>query len=148
MMKTATAVALALGLGSMAGCATTDSLVTNAPYAAMPDCTVIAAALELFPEPEDGSDLKVYAIAIPEDPPFMPQKPEQRSPGPLNLTTCDLIGIAWVLTNPTVTLGRPEIHDDVVVVPYSEGYQRPVHAVLEPTPEGGWRHKSAILSAP
>lgn len=142
----ALAAVLAAVLG-LSACATTPEVI-NAPYASAQDCAVIAAALELFPIPEDGSAMKVYAIAVPETPPFRPQRPEQRSPGPLNLRACNFGRVVeWVTANPSFTLGRPEIHDDMVIVPYSDrSGARPVYAVLEPTENGGWRHRGALVS--
>jgi len=131
---------------ALAGCATTPAGVV-APWAQMADCEVVMTALDAFSRPLDGP-LLVNAIAQPENPPFLPQKPEQRSPGPFDMSSCQIQDVEFVASGGTVTLGRPEIHDESVIVPYREQGGTLVHAELERTPQGFWRHKSAYLAAP
>jgi len=137
---------LMLGSAALSGCATTPAGPT-APWAQMADCEVIMTALDAFSRPLDGP-LLVNAIATPETPPFLPQKAEQRSPGPFDMSSCQIPDVEFVPTGGTVTLGRPEIHDESVIVPYREQGGTLVHAELERTPQGFWRHKSAYLAAP
>ena len=134
----------------LAGCGTTAApRVVDLPAApaVAEDCSVMTAMMELFPRPLDGSPLQIYSYALPEDPPFQPQRPEQRTPGRINLEGCPIPEVAFVRDASAITLGRPEIHDGYVIVPYREHAQAAkVRAVLEPVPGGRWRHRSAYLS--
>ncbi|WP_421731183.1 hypothetical protein [Brevundimonas sp.] len=140
-----------LGLALLAGCAMTprieaDPILPSTP-ASSEDCSVFTAMMELFPRPLDGSPLRIYAYAVPEDPPYQPQRAEQRTPGRISLEVCPIPEIAFVRDASAITLGRPEIHDGYVIVPYRESSQHArVRAVLEPVPGGRWRHRSAYLS--
>jgi hypothetical protein len=140
------AVALALG-----ACGTTSApsgpAIVGAP-ASPDDCAVMGTTLEVFSRPVDGSGLKVLDVAVPESPSFMPQRPEQRGSGPISLRGCRFIEVQLVPHGPAVILGRPEIHDDNVIVSYQEPGAAPVHAVLERTTDGHWRHTAALLTQP
>jgi hypothetical protein len=139
---------LALALGA---CGTTGApvgpAIVGAPASA-DDCAVMATTLEVFSRPLDGTGLKVLDVAMPESPPFMPQRPEQRGPTPISLRGCSFIEVQLVSHGPAVILGRPEIHDDNVIVSYQEPGAAPVHAVLQRTPDGHWQHIGALLTPP
>lgn len=143
-----TAASMFLALGA---CGTTSApsgpVLAGAP-ASGEDCAVMATTLEVFSRPVDGSGLKVLEVATPENPSFMPQRPEQRGSGPISLRGCPFIEVQLVSRGPAVVLGRPEIHDDTVIVSYQEPGSAPVHAVLQRKPDGHWQHISALLTAP
>jgi hypothetical protein len=142
------AASLTLGLGA---CGTTAApsgpTLTGAPATA-DDCAVMGTTLEVFSRPLDGTGLKVLDVAVPESPSFLPQRPEQRGAGPISLRGCPFIEVQLVSRGPAVILGRPEIHDDTVIVSYQEPGAAPVHAVLQRTADGHWRHISALLTPP
>ncbi|CAN5217654.1 hypothetical protein BH09PSE1_BH09PSE1_09820 [soil metagenome] len=148
-MKQMTLLPLLLVAVGMTGCGTTASRpgMASAPLASGEDCQVIAQTLELFDRPHDGSGLAVMEVAPLETPAFQAQRPEQRASGPISLRSCALTEVRLVNTGPAVQLWRPEIHDDTVLVGYQEtpGDSR-IHAVLERTETGAWRHKGALLS--
>ena len=143
---------LLLALGA-AACGTTAARpgagsAPSAPLASNEDCAVLAQALELFDRPHDGSGLAVMEVALLETPSFRPQRPEQRAGGPISMRSCPLTEVRLVNTGPAVQLWRPEIHDDTVLVAYrATPADTIIHAVLERTTEGGWRHKGALLGA-
>lgn len=149
-MKQITLVPLLLLAAGLTACGTTASRPgqISAPLASGEDCVVIAQTLELFDRPHDGSGLAVMEIAPLEVPAFQPQRPEQRASGPISLRSCALTEVRLVSQGPAVQLWRPEIHDDTVLVGYQEtpGDSR-IHAVLERTPTGGWRHRGALLGS-
>lgn len=150
-MRTAIALIAASSLLALGGCGTTGSrsgtMLASTPASA-DDCAVVGATLELFSRPLDGTGLKVMALAAPESPSFMPQRPEQRASGAISLRDCPFIDVQLVSQGPAVILGRPEIHDDTVIVSYQDPGSAPVHAVLERTRDGHWRHTGALLTAP
>ena len=143
---------LLLALGA-AACGTTAARpgagsAPSAPLASNEDCAVLAVALELFDRPHDGSGLAVMEVAQLETPSFQPQRPEQRANGPISLRSCPLTEVRLVNTGPAVQLWRPEIHDDTVLVAYrATPTDTVIHAVLERTTEGGWRHNGALLGS-
>lgn len=139
------------GVMLLAACETTPRVASDPVLPADPasneDCGVFTAMMELFPRPLDGGPLRIYAYAVPEDPPYQPQRPEQRTPGRITLEVCPISEVVFVRDPSAITLGRPEIHDGYVIVPYRESAQHArVRAVLEPVPGGRWRHRSAYLS--
>lgn len=140
------AATLALGACGTTSAPTGPALV-GAP-ASTDDCAVMATTLEVFSRPLDGTGLKVLEVATPENPPFMPQRPEQRASGPISLRNCSFIEVQLVSRGPAVVLRRPEIHDDRVIVSYQEPGASAVHAVLQRKPDGTWQHIAALLAPP
>jgi hypothetical protein len=149
-MRAATVIIAASLVLASGGCATTEAPSTSAvgASASVEDCAVLGATLEVFSRPIDGTGLKVLDLAVAEKPSFMPQRPEQRGPETISLRGCSFIEVQLVSRGPAVILGRPEIHDDDVIVSYQEPGATPVHAVLERTRDGHWRHTAALLTAP
>ncbi|CAN5202088.1 hypothetical protein BH10PSE2_BH10PSE2_23710 [soil metagenome] len=148
-LATPLAVSLLAVSSLLAGCATTaPAVVLSGAPASADDCAVMAATLEVFSRPLDGTGLKVIEVAAPESQPFLPQRPEQRGAGPISLRGCSFIEVQLVSQGPAVVLGRPEIHDDSVIVSYQEPGAAPVHEVLQREPHGGWRHVTAYLAPP
>jgi hypothetical protein len=149
-MRAALVLLAASSILALGGCGTTSApsgaVLTGAPASA-DDCAVMGATLEVFSRPLDGTGLKVLELATPESPSFMPQRPEQRGSGPISLRGCPFIEVQLVTRGPAVILGRPEIHDDTVIVSYQEPGSAPVHAVLQRTADGHWRHTAALLTA-
>jgi len=147
-MKQITLLSILLAAVGATACGTTAAPPVGAlaPLASSEDCAVIAQALELFDRPHDGSGLAVMEVALLETPSFQPQRPEQRAHGPISLRSCALNDVRLVRQGSGVQLWRPEIHDDTVLVGYQETpADRQIHAVLERTADGGWRHKGALL---
>ena len=139
---------LALGAAACGTTAARPGLAPSAPLASNEDCAVLAQALELFDRPHDGSGLAVMEVAQLETPSFQPQRPEQRASGPISMRSCPLTEVRLVNTGPAVQLWRPEIHDETVLVAYrATPVDTIIHAVLERTPDGGWRHKGALLGS-
>lgn len=118
----------------------------NAKPASAEDCAVVGITLELFSRPLDGSPLKVSDLALVQSPPFRPQAPHQIARDPLSLRNCRALQAEFVSSGATVTLNRPEVHDQTVLVRYREGNQPAVYAELERTPTGSWRHKGAYVA--
>ncbi len=150
-IRTAAVVAVSAVTLALGACGTTGA-PSGPPIVGTPasadDCAVMATTLEVFSRPLDGTGLKVLDVAVPENPPFMPQRPEQRGPTPISLRGCSFIEVQLVSRGPAVILGRPEIHDDRVIVSYQEPGATPVHAVLQRAPDGHWQHIGALLTPP
>lgn len=148
-MKQITLLSILLAAVGAAACGTTAAppVGASAPLASGEDCQVMAETLELFDRPHDGSGLAVMEVALLETPSFQPQRAEQRASGPISLRSCALTEVRLVNQGAAVQLWRPEIHDDRVLVGYREtSADSLIHAVLERTPQGGWRHIGALLS--
>jgi hypothetical protein len=150
-MRASIVLAVSAATLALGACGTTSAptgpAIVGTPASA-DDCAVMGATLEVFSRPLDGTGLKVLDVAVPENPPFMPQRPEQRGPTPISLRGCSFIEVQLVSRGPAVILGRPEIHDDRVIVSYQEPGAAPVHAVLQRAPDGHWQHIGALLNRP
>ncbi|QTC90067.1 hypothetical protein [Brevundimonas goettingensis] len=150
-MRASIVLAVSAATLALGACGTTSAptgpAIVGTPASA-DDCAVMSTTLEVFSRPLDGTGLKVLDVAVPESPPFMPQRPEQRGPTPISLRGCSFIEVQLVSRGPAVVLGRPEIHDDRVIVSYQEPGASPVHAVLQRKPDGHWQHIGALLTRP